>query len=242
MRKIAAAILVCFAFFIAPGYGQIPGSEYAGFVNLVRKEYGLDHELINGVQYYNRHSRSQGHPYFLNPVYRAGTLTQGGRTYQDVALRFDIHSQHVELRYRNFSGGGNEIVTVDDQVDAFTLGTYQFKKMSFEEGEENYYQVLPNTCFTCYIHWEKELLPLNGSFTYINEFSDAKKSLWLDLNGRPQTFSSRKEFSELFPEKDKKEVKRLLSRNQFKFRTAPVDEIIRNLEAVCRLLEELEEK
>jgi hypothetical protein len=130
------------------------------------------------------------------------------------------------------------MVTVVDQVDAFTLGTYQFKKMAFEAGEESYYQVLTRTCFTCYIHWEKEHLPLNGSFTYINKFSDAKRSMWLDLNGSLQKFSSRRDFSDLFPEKDKKQIKRLLARNQFKFRTATVDEIIRNLEAVCQLLEE----
>jgi hypothetical protein len=98
--------------------------------------------------------------------------------------------------------------------------------------------VLPTTCFTCFIHWEKELIPLTGSFTYTSEFSEAKKSFWLEVNGKLQKFSSRKDFYGLFPDASQKEIKRLLSRNQFKFRTAGVDAIIRNLNAVCRLLEE----
>jgi hypothetical protein len=68
MQKIALSILLCFAFFIAPNYAQSPVSDPAtiGYVKLVGKEYGLNHELINGVQYFNRYSRSQGHPYFLS--------------------------------------------------------------------------------------------------------------------------------------------------------------------------------
>lgn len=241
MQKFALAIVLGFVFIGAPLYSQSGNSDFRSFVMLIKKEYGLDHELINGTQYYNRHSRSQGDPYFINPVYRVGSLTQEGRTYRDVDLRFDIHAQHVELRYRNFSGGGNEIVTVVDKVEAFTMGTYQFRKMAMEDGEELFYQVLSTPCFTCYIHWEKELLPLNGSFTYTNQFSEAKKSLWLDLNGKLDAFSSRKDFYGLFPDASQKEIKRLMARNQFKFRTAPVDEIILNLEAVCRILEGPEE-
>jgi len=238
MQKIALAIVVSFVFFCTPGHGQSSGEDQEAYANLVRKEYGLDHELINGVQYYNHHNRSQGHPYFLMQVYQTGSLTLEGRTYQNVFLRFDIHSQHVELQYRNFSGGGNQLVTVVDKVDAFTLGSYQFRKMTLEKGVEKFYQVLATGCCTCYIHWEKDLLALNGSFTHIEQFSDTKRSFWLDLNGELHHFSSRKDFAGLFPEEGQKEIKRLLSRNQFKFRTASVDEIIRNVEAVCLLLEE----
>lgn len=241
MQKIALAIGICFVFFV-PDYGQSSATDPTDFVNTVRKEYGLDHELINGLQYFNRHSRSQGHPYFLNEVYRIGSLTLDQRSYHDLFLRFDIHSQHVELRYSNFSGGGNEIVTVVDKVDAFTLGTYQFRKMAMEPGEKKFYQVLSTGCFSCYIHWEKGLQPLNESFSYINQFTDVKRSLWLELNGKFYAFSSRKEFSGLFPETKEKEIKRLLAKNKFKFRTAAVDEIIRNMEAVCGLLEEERER
>lgn len=238
MQKIALANMICIAFFVGPAYAQSAGVDPTDFVNTVRKEYGLDHELINGVQYFNRYSRSQGHPYFLSTDYRIGSLTLEGRAYADVSLRFDIYSQHVELRYKNFSGGGNEIVAVYDKVDAFTLGAYQFRKMALEADEYKFYQVLSTGCFSCYIYWEKDLQPLNESFTYINQFNDAKRSLWLDLNGAIYAFSSRKDFSGLFPETQEKEIKRLLSKNKFKFRSSSVDEIIRNLEAVCGLLEE----
>ncbi|MEN8201089.1 MAG: hypothetical protein ABFS28_00740 [Bacteroidota bacterium] len=238
MRKIATAIVICFTFFSLPTYGQTSSDDRVAYANLIRKEYGLNHELINGEQYYNRYSRTKGHPYFLDERYRTGSLTLEGRVYEELGLRFDIHSQHVELQYRNFSGGDNQIITVADNVDAFTIGKYQFRKLELEHGPEKFYQVLSTDCFTCYILWKKDLLPLNGSFTYIEQFSTAKRSLWLDLNGELHAFHSRKDFSGLFPEEYHKEIKRFLSKNQFKFRTASVDEIIRNVEAVCNLLKE----
>lgn len=239
MQKIALAIGVCVVFFSLPNYAQGSRNVYEAYANLVRKEYGQDQSLVNGVQYYNRHTRAKGHPYFhMNNSYHRGTLTMEGREYPDLLLKFNIHAQHVEMQYRNFSGGVNQMIPVVDKVDGFTLGAYRFQKLELEKGEKKFYQVLATACFTCYIHWEKDLLPLNGSFTYIEQFSEAKRSLWLNLNGELKAFSSRKEFAGLFPEGDKKNIKRLLSRAQFKFRRASVDEIIRNVEAVCKLLEE----
>jgi len=238
MHKIAATILICFAFFNLPNYGQSSIADPLAYVNLVKKQYGLDHELVNGVQFYNRYSRSKGHPFFHNNLYLTGTLSLDGKTYQDLHLKFDIYSQHVVLEYKIFSGGSNQVITVADKVDAFNLGPYHFKKLVLGEEEGKFYQVITTSCFNCYIYWKKELLPLNGSFTYIEQFSEAKRSLWLDLGGELHEFSSRKDFTVLFPEESRKEIKRYLSKNQFKFRTATVDEILRNLEAVCKLLEE----
>jgi hypothetical protein len=237
MQKIALATSICLMFHVAPLYAQSTDAQ-EHYANLVRKEFGQDHELINGVQYYNRHNRAQGDPYFLVPVYQTGSLILEGREYPDVSLRYDIHSQHVELQYRSFSGGANQLVTVTDHVDAFTLGSYHFRKMTLEQDREEFFQVISAGCISCYIHWKKELLPFNGSFTYIEQFSEAKRSMWLDLNGELYPFSSRKDFAGCFSDVQRKDIKRLFARSNFRFRTATVDEIIRQLDAVCQLLEE----
>lgn len=238
MQKIAAVIAICCVCSVLPSFGQNANVGASAYANLVMKEYGLDHELINGVQFYNRYSRSKGFPYFLQDQYLYGSLTLEGRIYQDVRLKFDIYSQHVELEYKNYSGANNRIITVAEKVDEFSYGEFHFKKLELEQGEKKFYQVIKSTCFTCYIYWDKDLLPLNGSFTYIEQFSEAKRTLWLDLSGELHEFTSRKDFSELFPEQNRKEIKRYLSKAQFQFRTASVYEIVRTLEAVCNLLEE----
>ena len=238
MQKVALTIFLCVHIFLPPVFGQqnISKADHSSYAHLVNKGYGLDQDLINGLQYYNRHTLSTGHPYFQNNQFRRGSITIKGEIFNDVRLKYDIHSQNVELEYEKFSGGNNQVVTIFDQVVAFKLGEYQFQKLSIEEKSENYYQVISTACFTIYVFWEKELLPLNGSTTHVEQFADAKHSLWLDLDGELTPFNSRKEFSECFPEEDQKEIKRLLSNNQFRFRTAQVDEIIRNVELACNLL------
>jgi len=239
MLKIAAAIATCFTFFILPNHGQNSNASHIFYANLVKKQYGLDLDLVNGEQFYNRYSHIKGHPYFLNNQHHTGSLTVEGRVYENLLLKFDIHSHLVQLEYLNFSGGSNQIITVFDNVDEFTYGDFLFKKLDLEQSGEKFYQIVPTSCFTCYILWEKDLLPLNGSFTYVEQFSEEKLSLWLELSGELNEFISRKDFSGLFPEEYQKEIKRLLSKTQFKFRSASVYEIIRHLEDVCKLLEDL---
>ena len=238
MQKVAFAIFLFVHIFLSPVFGQQSTSQvdHGSYAQLVNKGYGLDQDLINGLQYYNKHKLSTGHPYYQNNQFRKGSISIEGEIFSDVSLKYDIHSQNVEMEYENLSGGSNQVITIFDRVDAFILGEYQFQKLSFEEGSAKYYQVISTACFTIYVFWEKELLPLNGSTTHVEQFADAKHTLWLDLDGVLSPFNSRKDFSQRFPEEDQKEIKRLLSRNQFRFRTAQVDEIIHNMESVCNLL------
>ncbi len=238
MQKVAFAIFLFVHICLSPVFGQqnTAQADRSSYAYLVKKGYGLDQDLVNGFQYYNRYILSKGHPYFQRNQFRKGSITIKGEIFYNVSLKFDIHSQQVELEYKNFSGGSNQIITIFDKVDAFILGEYQFQKMSIEEGSEKYHQVIPTSCFTVYVYWEKGLIPLSGSTTYTEQFANAKHTFWLDLDGEVTPFNSRKDFSECFPEADQKEVKRLLSRNQFQFRNAQVDEIILNMESVCNLL------
>lgn len=238
MQKVAITIFLCVPMFLSPVLGQQNNSkaDHSSYAHLVKKGYGLDQDLINGLQYYNRHTLATGHPYFQNNQFRRGSIAIKGEFFNDVRLKYDIHAQNVELEYEKYSGGNNQVVTIFDKVDAFILGEYKFQKLSIEEESEKYYQVISTDCFTIYVFWEKELLPLNGSTTHVEQFADAKHSLWLDLDGELTPFGSRKEFSECFPEENQKEIKRLLSNNQFRFRTAQVDEIIHNVELACNLL------
>ena len=239
MQKVVIAIVLCLHMCLSGVFGQQKGlqAEHVTYTDLVKKGYGLDQDLVNGLQYYNRYIRCKGDPYFQSNHFRKGSITIEGEIFYDVRLKFDIHSQHVELEYKNFSGGSNRVVTIFDRVDAFFCGEHQFQKLSLDKGSEKYYQVIPTACFTIYVFWEKELVPVSGNTTYTDQFTDARHSFWLNLNGEILPFNSRKDFTEYFPEEQKKEIKHLLKRNQFKFRTAQVGEVTRNMQAVCNLME-----
>lgn len=238
IKRVATATLLCIFICFVPVSGQnnSSGSAKGTYAQLVRKGYGLDQDLVNGFQYYNRHMHSKGDPYFNHNLFKKGSITIGGEVFQDVSLKFDIHSQHVELEYQNFSGGSNRVITIFDHVDDFNLGGYHFQKLSLEGEDKSFYQLISTRCFTLYVFWKKELVPLSGSTTYTDQFTDASPTFWLELDGELTAISSRKDFSERFPEENRKEIKRLLSRNQFQFRNSGVEEIVHNMNSVCHLL------
>ena len=65
---------------------------------------GQDQELVNGMQYYNKHPRSLGHPYLLEGLVHQGSVTIRGKLYSDIWLKYDIHAQQVEVEYRTMNG------------------------------------------------------------------------------------------------------------------------------------------
>ncbi|MCK4745443.1 MAG: hypothetical protein KAT15_00330 [Bacteroidales bacterium] len=226
--KTAAGVSLFFVFSILTGQGTFP--------DLVDHAFGLDQDLVNGVQYYNRYLRSQGHPYFLEDRFENGSVTVDGKLYQDVKLKYDLFSQRVELEYKTFSGGDNRLITVAEHMDAFRLGLYKFSRLELDGTTARFYQVIASDHFTCLVHWQKKLIPINSSTVYIEQFTKPSRTYWLELDGRTEPISNRKTFAKLFPLDKQQEIRRLIRQKHFSFRNATPDEIIRLIHEVSDLV------
>ena len=251
-RNLAHAIAICFVFYFVPNYGQQDSTnniqpdstitaqedslltELELYAELVRKAYGLDQTLLNGVRYFNVNELQMENPYFLRDDVLERTLILNGQIYHDVDLEFDIYSQHLELNYPNFYGGISRIFTVADHVDGFSIGLNHFEKLDFEKGVPKFYQVIRTNCFTCYILWQGTI---TGSSS-ISATSGVKVTLFLELDIDIKEFDRKSDFSKFFAEEYRKEIKQFLRKNSFTFRTATPEEMIQNLNDVCNLLED----
>lgn len=208
------------------------------FAAMVENSYGQDQELVNGMQYYNKHSRSLGHPYLLGDNVQQGLLSIRGVIYDKVWLRYDVHAQHVEVAYQTINGADNQVILVGDRVDRFSIGNHEFRRMSLLGEAEQFYQVLGTEGLFCYISWEKKLVPVSGNSLFIEEFTAAKRSYLLELDGVITPFQNKKGFVNLFPEDRQKEVKRLIRTNHVQLRSATPEEIDLLLQSVLNLFKE----
>jgi len=236
--KFIAAVIVFLTTCIQPVSGQRiqdPDNQFS-YVNLVNQFYGNDQILVNGILYYNRYVRCKGLPYLTGNDFMNGELTLQGKNFPNVKVRYDITSQCVELAYFNMKGTRNWLFTVADHIEAFRVGEYQFLKLDLDAHSEKFYQVIRTGLFTCYVHWEKRLLPLQNDPDYSRVFSEADVYCLLEMEGSIKGFKNRKTFSRLFPEHVQKEIKRLLKRNHFKVQHAAPGEMVRNMNAVADLL------
>ena len=205
------------------------------FPDLVKYAYGLDQDLVNGVQYSNRYIRSQGHPYFLEDRFENGSVSINGKIYQNVQLKYDLLSQDVEIKHKKYLDGNYRYVTISDRMEAFSLGEYEFRKLKIQEEPERYYQVINTRHFTCFVYWEKKLIPLDNSVIYIDHFTNPMFYYWLELNGETIAFNNRRTFARLFPMNMQKKILKLFRQRHISFRNVGPDKILRTMEMVANL-------
>lgn len=236
--KLAAAAALSFFFFI-----QIPlaGQEDAGtrdlsFAELVLWAYGQDQELVNGLQYYNRHPRSLGHPYLLEGWVHQGSVSLRGKIYPGLWLKYNIHAQQVEVEYQTVNGADNQVILVSDRVDNFSIGKAYFERLKLEEDQERFYQVLGADRMLWYIHWSKNLVPVSGDSRFMEEFTAPKRAYFLKLDGIIYSFSSKKSFLQIFPKDYQKDLKRLIKSNNIQIRSASSEQLELFIMAASNLL------
>ena len=228
-------VAVCIAAFF------FPVKELAGqslFQEIVQDAYGLDQNLVNGIQYDNRYIRCQGDPYFLGNGFNEGSVTIAGIEYPEVLLKYDLVAQHLEIEYRTFTGGVNRLILVTDPVEKFFLGTYEFQRVQLPGFPPRFCQVINTGKFTCLVFWSKSRIPLNNSVQFTEQITKARRNFWLLRNDSVQEFSNRRSFVACFAPEVQKDIRRMLRRRNFVFRTSDQEELVRSMQAVAALLQE----
>ena len=224
-----------------PLLGQGSASDpLSGYIELVNRAFGQDQELVNGKQYYNRHSRSMGHPYLLEGWAHQGSVTLRGKVYKNIWLKYDIESQQVEVEYSTMNGGDNQVILVNDRVDEFYIGDYYFRHMKLEPelSQIQFYQVLGGGPLVWYIRWEKKLVPISGDSRFIEEFTQPKRHYLVEVGGNLYEFKGDKSFIRLFPKEIQKEMKRLIRSNHLQIRSASVEQLELFIQAATKLIPE----
>jgi len=233
-----ATLLFCLVQF--PLHGQEPSADSPpGYGELVDWAYGQDQELVNGLQYYNRHPRSLGHPYLLEGWVHEGSVRIRGKFYNNIWLKYDIYVQQLEVEYQTINGADNQVVLVSDRVNEFYIGSYYFKKLKLEEelDDEQFYQIIGGGRLVLYIRWEKKLVPISGNPRFIEEFTSPKRHYLLELDGSVHPFSNKKSFVDLFPESVQKDIKKLIKSNQLQIRNASTEQLELFIMAASNILE-----
>lgn len=238
-RKAFATAILLLSIIRLPLHGQqSSGGISVPYGELVSWAYGQDQELVNGMQYYNKHPRSLGHPYLLEGWVHQGSVSIRGKVYNDIWLKYNIHAQQVEVEYRTMNGADNQVILVGDRLDEFTIREDYFRKLNLaEDGEEQFYQVIGSGQMILYIHWEKKLVPLVGDPRFIEEFTSPKRKYFLGMDGSVQAFNNKKSFVALFPKVIQKDMKRLIKENRLLIKTASSRELELFMMAAGSMLE-----
>ncbi len=197
-----------------------PPKESRGLAEYISRKYGTDPELINGIQFYNRYFRVLNHPYLFGPESLPGELKLSGKSYGKLLLNYDIYNQSLVLEYTNPSGGINKIFLVSEHVQAFTLGEVEFEKLELDGTGPRFYQVIRPGNLNCFVHWSKNLVPIQNDLRHSGSFTEPAGSFYLQINGRLHSFTTRRSFIGLFAKNTRKKIRKYMRINSLYLRQA----------------------
>ncbi len=229
-RQVYLFFLGAFAFFIPKSL-----SGQGGFVEQVDRALGSNQELINGIQFTNQYIRSEGQPYWIDGGFKTGSICINDHWFEQLQLRYNLFSQKLELGYLTPEGFMNQIITVPENISAFILEGYIFRRLLIGKEAAFYYQAVSWGATTCYIRWSKDLLGSRSSGT---SFSHINRKYWMQQEDQWISFTNQRTFLRAFPKELKSDLKKLLRQQDYIFQDASTGEMVEMLMASFRLLEE----
>lgn len=214
----------------------VPGSlcGQGGFAERVDRAFGSNQELVNGIQFSNQYIRAEGQPYWMDGRFRTGSVCINDQWYEQLKLRYNLYSQRLELEYFTPEGHLNQIMTVPENITAFFLEGYAFRRVQIGEESPAYFQVVSSGATTCYIRWSRDLLGSKSSGT---RFGPMVREYWMHQGEQWMNFRGQRTYVRAFPKEQKRTFKKLLKQHDFYFYHATTGEMVEMLLATIRLLE-----
>jgi len=205
------------------------------FIEWVDRALGSNQELVNGIQFTNQYIRSEGDPYWISGGFKTGSVCINDHWFEDLQLRYNLFSQKLELGYLTPEGNMNLIITVPENISAFVMEGYLFRRLQIGKEAASYYQEVSWGAITCYIGWSMDLLGSRSSGT---SFSPTYRKYWIKQEDQWISFKNQRSYFRAFPKELKQDLNKLLKQRAYNFQTASLEEMVEMLKASFQLLEE----
>jgi len=178
--------------------------------------YGLDQTLYNGKKYdYLSPSGTSGHQFFSSTLFTTGSIIIKGKSYDDIAMNYDLFNQQLLIQYANENNPWNVLEVSKAWLNGFRIGKMNFELFQLENGP-CFYQVLGDGPTRLLYFWRKTL-NLNdaiGSNNYI--YSPAIRDTYIFIDGQLKPFTSKRSLIRLFDQKKRAAIKSYLRKNKVK--------------------------
>lgn len=196
-----------------PAYSQ--SDDLASYIH---RKHGYDHNLINGILYYEKYKQVLHHPFYKGKEFLPGSVVISGKTYEDLQINYDIYSQYLILEYPGISGSSYRIIISPEHTDAFYLEGNYFEKLTLDDRGPLFYQLIRVNGITCYIHWKKK--KVTRSYQFSEYFTEPDQRFFLDYDGRLSPFSSKRSFASLVSGVPRKEVRGYFRKHEIRLAAA----------------------
>lgn len=226
--RLIASILVFISLLQIPVFVNAQKS-----ISDLDKAYGLDPALYNGKIYtYFLPYGTGGTQFLFGPEFIEGSAFIRGRTYDNLALNYDVFNKQVILQYEPEEGVRKQIILSDAWLEAFNLGKIHFELLAIEDTISRFYQVIGDDPYRVLYAWRKDLTLANQHGATNHVFSEPIKEVFLFDGVKMLKFRSNKNFIALFDPGDQAALKKYIRQNRINLRKAS-DQAIDELMNYC---------
>lgn len=217
----------------AQGQANKPDSSFQADAMRYRKDayqtlLGADARLYNGSAYKETVVRDYdiGHPYFLSPEWRTGSITYEGLRYDNVHLMYDLVNGKILTHQFNTL---TKIELILQKTEDFTIEDHLFVYVSEKDSlgkllRRGFYDQLETGTASLYVQRKKEVLENLTSGKVVREYID--RNVYYIIKGG--TVSVIKTKADLFKalSAKKTEIKAQLSKRKIRFRANKEEALI----------------
>ncbi|MFC2116588.1 hypothetical protein ACFLTU_08925 [Bacteroidota bacterium] len=194
-------------------------------ISYIQEKHGSDQGLINGILFFNRYYYVFNHPYHNTEDFLPGSVILSGNSYDELQINYNIYSQYLVLEFQGVKGGFYKIILSPEHTDAFHLDGDYFEKLSLDDEGPLFYQVIRVNALSCYIHWEKKMIPRSNDLLYHHTFTDPKRTYFLNYSGELNPFSNKRTFASNCSGVPKKKITKYMRKNGIRFSEASTEQI-----------------
>tara|TARA_R100000935_G_scaffold52329_1_gene79444 strand:+ start:394 stop:1119 length:726 start_codon:yes stop_codon:yes gene_type:complete len=192
---------------------------------------GLENtEIYNGTEIIELHRVTRGkNKYFFTDSFVPATVIFDGQPYYNIELNYNFYEDFIILRLDN-NIGKNTFKPIQEKVEGFTYGNYQFKNFTSLEPQKlnGYYEVLKENNAVTLL--KKHKLSRNSNVekkVIFYEYEPIPSDYYIEKEGTLSEVNSKSDWLKLYPQQDR-EIKKYFSKNR-KLRKKSFEEFIQNL-------------
>ena len=195
--------------------------------------FGFDQVLYNGRVYtFQVPQNAKGNPMFFEKGFESGTLTVEGKTYENLALNYDVFNQLLLLRYIDHRQSSIVLAVSESGVTDFTIGGSGFEMIYHPGNKPVICQLFKGERIAVRYYWRKTLKLDNTFGTQVYMFSVPLREQTVTVEGREQPYRNNKEFLHVFKPSIQSNINNYLKINKIKVSKAS-DNVLANLIMYC---------
>lgn len=177
------------------------------------KTLGDHARLYNGREYVDLYANKliDGHPYFIDEEYQAGSVMYDGTFYQDIQLRYNLFQNAVVVEHPKTH---REIELVAQKLDRFQIQNVLFVRLT--QPEPGYYAQLYSGAISFYGRYDKVIQERVDAKTKITAFIP-KNRYYLLKDNTYHLVTSKSSVLKIL-ENQKSELRKFLNQERISFR------------------------